>query len=171
MNFDPGHLNVTSRRAKPMDHGPVTVMVGGVFDLLHLGHIHFFQEAKRHGNRLVVVVARDATAKKMKHTPITPEEMRMELIGALRVVDKAVLGDEQDMYHSVERIKPAIIALGYDQVHSELKIRRELGKRGLDAKVIRIDKFDHDLDGTRKIIHKIREQCLEEMEKKHSRTA
>ena len=139
------------------------VMVGGVFDLLHLGHIHYFQEAKRHGDWLVVVVARDSTAIRMKHIPITPEDMRVELLRSLRVVDEAVLGDTEDMYKSVEKIRPDVIALGYDQVHQENNIKRELEKRGLKAEVIRIGKFDHDLDGTRKIIHKIKEQCREEL--------
>ena len=139
------------------------VMVGGVFDLLHLGHIHYFQEAKRHGDWLVVVVARDSTAIRMKHIPITPEDMRVELLRALRVVDEAILGDTEDMYKIVEKIRPAVITLGYDQVHQEENIKRELEKRGLEAEVIRLSKFDHDLDGTRKIIHKIKEQCREEL--------
>jgi len=143
-----------------------TVMVGGVFDLLHLGHIHYFEEAKKHGNRLVVVVARDSTARKMKHTPITPEDMRVELIGALKVVDEALLGDEKDIYATVEKVKPDVIALGYDQRHDEEEIKRELKKRGLKAEVIRLGKFDHDLDGTRKIIKKIVERCRQEMEEK-----
>ncbi|HID71151.1 MAG TPA: FAD synthase [Thermoplasmata archaeon] len=141
-------------------------MVGGVFDLLHLGHIHYFEEAKKHGNRLVVVVARDSTARKMKHTPITPEDMRVELIGALKVVDEALLGDEKDIYATVEKVKPDVIALGYDQRHDEEEIKRELKKRGLKAEVIRLGKFDHDLDGTRKIIKKIVERCRQEMEEK-----
>ena len=141
-----------------------TVLVGGVFDLLHLGHIHFFEEAKRHGDRLVIVVARDATARRLKHTPIIPEDTRAELLRALRVVDKVVLGDEADMYRTVEVIRPDIIALGYDQIHSALKIKREVRKRGLAVEVIRIGKFDDDLDGTRKIIHKIKQRCLEELE-------
>jgi len=146
-----------------MNKAQRTVMVGGVFDLLHLGHIHFFQEAKRHGDRLVVVVARDTTARRMKHTPITPEDMRVELLSALRVVDEAIIGDKKDIYRTVEKLKPHVIALGYDQVHQEDRIRGELKKRGLEAEVIRIGKFDHDLDGTRKIIHKIKEQCREEL--------
>jgi FAD synthetase len=146
-----------------MPKKPRTVLVGGVFDLLHLGHIHFFQEAKRHGDRLVVVVATDRTAQRLKHTTIIPGEMRVELLNALEVVDQAILGDEKDMYRSVEMIKPDVIVLGYDQVHQEMRMKRELAERNIVADILRAPKFDHDLDGTRKIIHKIKEQCKEEL--------
>ncbi|HTD81915.1 MAG TPA: adenylyltransferase/cytidyltransferase family protein, partial [Thermoplasmata archaeon] len=55
----------------------VRVMATGVFDLLHPGHVAFLREAKALGDELVVVVARDSTAKRFKHTPITPEAQRV----------------------------------------------------------------------------------------------
>jgi len=134
----------------------VRVMATGVFDILHLGHLHYLQEAKRLGDELYVVVATDRTAEKMKHRPITPEDMRVEMVGALKPVDKALLGHEGDPYRIVEEIQPDIIVLGYDQRHDEEKIRDDLRKRGLGhIRVLRLPKFDHDLNGTRKIIKKI----------------
>ncbi len=61
----------------------VRVMATGVFDLLHLGHVYFLSEAKKLGDELVVVVARDSTARKFKHEPITAEATRVQLVAAL----------------------------------------------------------------------------------------
>lgn len=133
----------------------VRVMASGVFDLLHTGHLHYLEEAKKLGDELVVVVAKDSTVRKEKHEPITPEEVRRELVDAMKPVDKAVLGREGDMYEIVEEIHPDIIALGYDQEHDEEVIRNELKKRGLNVDVVRLSKLGTDLDGTRKIIQKV----------------
>lgn len=133
----------------------VRVVATGVFDLIHLGHVHFLEKAKDLGNELVVIVARDSTARKMKHEPITPEGMRVELVQSLKPVDRAVLGYEDDMYRIISEVRPDIIALGYDQKFDEDELRHELEKRGLSVKVVRLPHLDHDLDGTRKIIRKI----------------
>ena len=136
----------------------IRVMATGAFDLLHLGHLHYLKEAKKLGDELIVVVATDATVRKEKHEPITPENMRMEMVASLKPVDRAVLGYEKDHNRIVEEIKPDIIAVGYDQKHDLEKIKQELSKRGLNVKVVRLPQFDHDLNGTRKIIKKIIEQ-------------
>ncbi len=134
----------------------VRVMATGVFDILHLGHIYFLEEARKLGDELIVVVATDKTAEQMKHNPITSQDMRVKLVSALKPVDKAVLGYEGDRYTIVKEMKPDIIALGYDQKHDEEQIRSDLKEHGLDVKVVRLEPFmDHDLDGTRKIIRKV----------------
>ena len=133
----------------------VRVMASGVFDILHLGHLHYLQEARKLGDELVVVVATDATVRKRKHEPVTPQAMRLEMVSSLKVVDSAVLGREGDMFEVVAEIKPDIIALGYDQELDEAWINKECAKRGLNIKVVRLPKMDTDLDATRKIIHKV----------------
>jgi FAD synthetase len=130
-------------------------MASGVFDLIHLGHIHYLEEAKNLGDELVVVVARDSTVRREKHEPITPEEFRRDLVESLKPVDKAVLGGEGDMFEIVEELKPDVIALGFDQYHDAERIEAELKKRGLDIKVVRLTELNGDLDGTRKIIKKV----------------
>jgi len=132
-------------------------MATGTFDLLHLGHIYFLKEAKKLGDELVVVVATDATVRKLKHEPVNPEHVRLSLIKELKMVDKAYLGYEDDMYKIVEEVKPDIIALGFDQIHDENKIKAELKKRNINAEVVRLKEFKNgsDLEGTRKIISKI----------------
>jgi FAD synthetase len=131
------------------------VMASGVFDILHTGHVHYLTEAKKLGDELVVVVATDNTVRKNKHEPITPELMRLELIQALKPVDYAVLGREGDMYSVVMEIRPDIIALGYDQTFDEKKLEKELAKRGMKVRVVRLGHYADDLNGTRKIIKRI----------------
>jgi FAD synthetase len=135
----------------------VKVMASGTFDLLHLGHIYYLKEAKKLGDELIVVVACDTTVRKLKHEPVTPQEMRVAIVRELKMVDRAVLGDEADMYAVVHRIQPDIIALGYDQIHDEKKISLELKKRRIDSRIVRLQKYAGagDLQGTRKIIGKI----------------
>jgi FAD synthetase len=131
------------------------VMATGVFDILHAGHLHYLEEAKSLGDELFVVVATDSTVRRRKHEPITPEKMRVELVQALKPVDRALLGTEGDMYETVRRIRPDIIALGYDQEFDEDQLREELAGRGIEARVVRLSKHEDDLNGTRKIIQKV----------------
>jgi FAD synthetase len=147
-------------------------MATGVFDILHLGHLHYLEESKKLGDELVVVVATDTTVRKRKHEPITPEKMRCELVASLKPVDKAVLGREGgDIFEIVKDLRPDIITLGYDQPFDQQNLEKELAKRGLNVKVVRMPHLDHDLDGTRKIINKIIEfqtanQKLREVERR-----
>jgi len=135
----------------------VKVMASGTFDLLHLGHIYYLKEAKKLGDQLAVVVATDLTVRKLKHEPINNENIRLDLVKELKMVDETHLGHEGDMYEIVEEIKPEIIALGYDQIHDEKKIKADLKKRKIDAKVVRLREYKggSDLEGTRRIISKI----------------
>ncbi|KYK32551.1 MAG: FAD synthase [Thermoplasmatales archaeon SG8-52-3] len=135
----------------------VKVMATGTFDILHLGHIYYLKEAKKLGDKLVVVVATDTTVKRLKHEPVNPAEIRLKLIKELKIVDEAYIGHEDDIYEIVEEIKPDIIALGFDQIHDKIKIEKELKKRKINVKIVRLEKYNggSDLEGTRKIISKI----------------
>ena len=140
----------------------VRVMASGVFDILHPGHLHFLEEARKLGDELYVVVANDNTARLKKHEPITPQDMRLKMIAALRIVDRAMLGHDGDMFRIVEEIKPDIIALGFDQAIAEEEISKELARRGLNVKIVRLQQLDHDLTGSRKIMQKVIEWYLAE---------
>jgi FAD synthetase len=133
----------------------VRVMASGVFDLLHPGHLYFLSQAKKLGDELVVVVARDRTAARLKRQPVIPEEMRREMVEALKPVDRAVLGSLTDIYHTVEELRPDIIALGYDQHFDEAEVERECVRRGIRVTVVRLGELPHDLLGTRQIIDRI----------------
>jgi FAD synthetase len=93
------------------------VLASGVFDLLHLGHVRYLEEAKKAGGEnaeLIVIVARDSTVEKRKgYRPVIPENQRRALVESLKVVDEAVLGYEEfDIGKVIEKIKPDVIARG-----------------------------------------------------------
>ena len=115
------------------------VLAGGVFDIIHPGHISTLNAANALGDVLVVVVATDNTAVKMKkRRPIHSQEQRQELVNSLSVVDLCLIGQENDIFKTVNLVKPQIIALGYDQVHQEQFITEGCKKIELDAKVARL---------------------------------
>ncbi|AKB83024.1 FMN adenylyltransferase, type 3 archaeal [Methanosarcina barkeri 3] len=113
------------------------ILATGTFDLLHPGHIYFLAQARTLGDELFVIVARDSNVTH-KPKPIVPEEQRLEMVSALGIVDKALLGSEKDMFEPLKQIRPDIIALGYDQRFDAEILEKELGKRGLPANVVRI---------------------------------
>jgi FAD synthetase len=135
-----------------------------VFDLLHLGHVKFLEEAKKAGGKnaeLLVIVARDSTVQRMKgRKPVMPENQRRALVESLRVVDEAVLGLEDfDIGEVIERVKPDVIALGYDQADMEARVREYVNKHALNVRVVRVGKFEDDeLSSSSKIREKIVEK-------------
>ena len=115
------------------------VLAGGVFDIIHPGHIHTLNAAKELGDVLVVVVATDSTAVKMKkRKPLHTQEQRQELVNSLIMVDLCLIGQEDNIFKTVNYVKPQVIALGYDQAHQEKFITEGCKKIKLDAKVARL---------------------------------
>jgi len=115
------------------------VLAGGVFDIIHPGHIHTLNAAKNLGDILIVVIATDKTAEKMKkRLPLHNQDQRKMLVDALSVVDLSVVGHEGDIFKTVDFIRPQIIALGYDQVHQEKSITEGCKKLNLDITVARL---------------------------------
>jgi FAD synthetase len=146
--------------------GKKVVLASGVFDLLHLGHVRFLEEAKKTGGKnaeLVVIIARDSTVEKTKgRKPIMSENQRRALVESLKVVDEAVLGYENfDLGEVIEHVKPDVIALGYDQVEMEKATKKYVNDHKLHIKVVRIGKFEEDaLDSSSKIRQKIVENFV-----------
>lgn len=137
------------------------VMAVGVFDLLHAGHLHYLEQAKDLGEHLTVVVAHDDTVRARKHDPVTPMAFRQRLVAGLKPVDEAIVGNAPDVpiFDILPKVRPDIIALGYDQEHAERSIRERLDELGHpDIEVTRVDGLAGDLDGTRKIIARILER-------------
>jgi len=119
----------------------VRVLATGTFDILHPGHILYLTEAKALGDELYVIVARESMIKH-KPKPIIPEEQRAAMVSALRMVDKALLGSENDMFEPLREIKPDIIALGKNQLFDETELETLLREKGIRAKVVRIGSFE-----------------------------
>jgi FAD synthetase len=140
---------------------PKIVIASGVFDLLHLGHVRFLEEAKKAGGanaKLIVVIAKDSTAEKLKgKKPIMSEDERRALVQSLKVVDEAVVGYEGlEIGGVIEKIKPDVIALGYDQVDMEQEVKHYLAAHKLPVAIVRIGKFgENTLDSSTKIKQKI----------------
>ena len=115
------------------------VLAGGVFDIIHPGHIYTLNAAKALGDVLVVVVATDNTSEKMKkRRPLHTQEQRQELVNSLSMVDLCLVGQEDDIFKTVNLVRPQIIALGYDQIHQEKFIIDGCKKIELEAQVARL---------------------------------
>ena len=133
------------------------VLASGVFDLLHLGHVRFLEEAKKAGGenaKLITIIATDNTVEKSKgKKPIMSEDQRCALVRSLRVVDEAVLGYENmDIGEVIGKIKPDVIALGYDQADMEYEIKKYVSRNKLPVEIVRIGKFaENALDSSSKI--------------------
>lgn len=126
--------------------GRKIVLAEGTFDLLHYGHVYYLTNAKKAGgenSKLIVIVARDRTVERLKgRKPIIPEDQRRAMVEALKVVDEAILGyEEMSMSKVIEKIKPDVIALGYDKEEVEEKLRKYLREKNLNIKVVRIGRF------------------------------
>jgi len=123
------------------------VLASGAFDLLHYGHVYYLMNAKKMGGedaKLVVIVAKDKTVEKLKgNRPVIPEDQRRALVESLKVVDEAILGYENmDMLKVIEKVKPDVIALGYDEDKIEDKLKRLIAEKNLNIKVVRIGRFE-----------------------------
>jgi cytidyltransferase-like protein len=90
------------------------VLTGGVFDVLHIGHVFTLNEAKKHGDVLVVAVAKDEHIRRKGREPVHPQEYRRIMVESLRMVDISVSGFD-NAKKMVEYVGPDVIVYGYDQ--------------------------------------------------------
>jgi len=88
------------------------ILVGGSFNSIHPGHIYFLKEAKKLGDKLIVILTNDKNNK--KPYAISAKE-RKRLLNSLNIADEILIGDSEDKIKIVKKVKPDIIALGYDQ--------------------------------------------------------
>lgn len=141
---------------------PKVVLASGVFDLLHLGHVRFLEDAKKAGGanaKLVVIIAKDTTVERIKgRKPIMSEDQRLALVKSLRVVDEALLGYEGlEIGEVIDKIKPDVIALGWDQEEMENQVKGHAKAHKEAIRVVRIGKYAQNaLDSSSKIRQKIK---------------
>lgn len=128
-------------------------MAFGSFDILHDGHRHYLKEAKSLGDYLIAVVARDSNIIRFKgKKPINNEQQRLKNIKKLKFVNKAVLGNKDDILKILEEHKPDIICLGYDQkTIDENKLKEELEKRNVKSRIVRCKPFKPEVYKSSKI--------------------
>lgn len=115
------------------------VMIGGAFEIIHPGHLHTIEQARKLGDTLVVVVATDRNIVKNKgREPVTKQEWRVKLVAAIRGVDVSLAGGAGSIYDTLEKVRPDVVALGYDQIHNPADIEAEARRRGLELSVVRL---------------------------------
>jgi rfaE bifunctional protein nucleotidyltransferase chain/domain len=107
---------LVSLRAGWREKGLRLVLTNGTFDLLHVGHVRYLQDARELGDVLVVGINSDVSARGYKGPgrPVVPQEERAELVAALRCVDYAVIFDEPTATELVTALQPEIYAKGGD---------------------------------------------------------
>ena len=98
------------------EKGEKIVFTNGCFDILHVGHVRYLQEARELGDFLIVGLNSDASTRGLKGPtrPIVSENERKEVLEALRCVDAVILFDESTPYNLIARVKPDILVKGGD---------------------------------------------------------
>ena len=110
-------------------------MCFGTFDLFHLGHLKYLQQAKDHGDHLTVIISRDKNVRKQL---VFNEQERLELIKQLKIVDEVLLGNEEDFLLVIEEKNPDIVCLGYDHQVKEEVLKKSLLERNLNPEIKRM---------------------------------
>lgn len=110
------------------------VMVAGTFDIIHPGHLHFFEQAKAHGDHLSVVVSHDCRGKPgVRHS----QQERVWAVSVLSMVDEVVKGSDGDMFNILKQVQPHVLCLGYDQNVDDVKVQQFVNENGLSTKIVR----------------------------------
>ena len=109
------------------------VLAGGCFNKIHPGHLYFLNKAKSFGDYLVVVLAHDKNNKKSCAIPAVKRKKNLE---KLKIADKIITGHPTDFLKTVKKLKPDIIALGYDQKLSK-KLKNEIRELKIKTKIIK----------------------------------
>lgn len=118
-----------------------TVMCFGTFDLLHLGHLNYFEQAKKFGDYLIVVIARDKTKQDQKKNTLFEEEERRKLVQSLEIVDEVVLGYPDNHFIVIQEKKPDVICLGYDHPIDKKELKVKLTQLGLYPEIKRMKAY------------------------------
>lgn len=122
------------------------VMVFGTFDGLHRGHLNFLKQAKKYGDYLIAVVARDKNVKRIKgKSPYYNEKERLKELKKNKIIDKAVLGHTFDKCKIILENQPDVICLGYDQDISKTSLQKQLKKMKQKIKIYRMASYKPEI--------------------------
>ena len=118
--------------------GKRVVFTNGCFDLLHIGHVRYLQEARKQGDCLVVAVNSDSSVQQIKEPgrPVMPEGQRAEVVAALGCVDWVTVFDEPDPLVLIKLLKPNVLVKGGDWPEEKIIGAPEVKKSG--GEVLRI---------------------------------
>jgi len=139
--------------------GKKIVFTNGCYDLIHVGHVRYLEEAKRQGDFLVVAVNSDSSVRKLKgeKRPLIPEQERAEVLSALSCIDYIVIFDEKDPHDIISYLKPDVLIKGGDWTVDTIIGRDVVEASG--GKVISLPYIEGDFSSTSKIIERIVERC------------
>lgn len=116
--------------------GKKIVLCHGVFDLVHIGHINHFREAKKMGDILVVTLTQDKYVNKGPNRPIFPLDIRMETVAALKDVDYVCSNIYLSAVQLIKKLKPNIYCKGKDYKNFKLDITKGIQKEALAIKSV-----------------------------------
>jgi D-beta-D-heptose 7-phosphate kinase/D-beta-D-heptose 1-phosphate adenosyltransferase len=119
--------------------GSKVVFTNGCFDILHLGHVRYLEEARSLGDALIVGVNTDASVQRLGKNPprpVNPEGDRAALVAALACVDRVVLFGEDTPLELITALQPDILVKGGDYRLEEISGREVVLGRGGEVKVI-----------------------------------
>ena len=123
-----------------------TVIAFGTFDYFHAGHESYLHQAKALEDKLIVVVARDETALRIKGKyPDHKEKVRLSHVRASGITDKVVLGSLTDKYEVIRTYRPSIIALGYDQFTFTFRLKKLLIEEKMNAQIVRMQPYQPEI--------------------------
>lgn len=117
-------------------------MAFGTFDIFHKGHQSYLSQAKKLGDFLIVVVARDKTVKEFKKQETSNKEQeRLRILKSCKLTGNVILGNLKDKYAVIKKYRPDIIALGYDQKINLKELKNRLINFNLKPKIVRLKPF------------------------------
>jgi D-beta-D-heptose 7-phosphate kinase / D-beta-D-heptose 1-phosphate adenosyltransferase len=118
--------------------GKRIVFTNGCFDLLHIGHIRYLEEARALGDFLVVGVNSDSSVRKLKgpQRPVLPEEERAEILSGLGCVDYITLFDEIDPLKLITSLHPHILVKGGDWTKEQTVGKEVVERSGGEVVII-----------------------------------
>ena len=132
------------------------VIAFGTFDIFHQGHRSYLEQAKKLGEYLIVVVARDATVFAVKKKKaVNGEQERLRGVRSNKIADEVVLGGLKDKFKVLATYQPDVVALGYDQRVNLAKLREKLKEFKLDAKIVRLKAYEPDVYKSSKLGQKL----------------
>jgi rfaE bifunctional protein nucleotidyltransferase chain/domain len=117
------------------------ILTNGCFDILHIGHAKYLQEARKLGDYLFIGVNSDSSVKKLKgeNRPINKEHDRAELLTFLESVDYAVIFEEQTADNLIKKIKPNVYVKGGDYTRESLPEASTLNELDIDTAFIKFE--------------------------------
>jgi len=122
-----------------------TVLTFGTFDIFHPWHEYYLHEAKKHGDKLVTIIALDQTVHKLKgKLPKNNEKQRKKTVEESKISNLVLLWVTENYYNCIIEQQADVICLGYDQSHLADWLENFLKTKKIEAKIVRIAPFHED---------------------------